>query len=31
MLPKTSTFIKGYNGQAKWMSFVEDDDLQEKK
>ena len=31
MLPKTSTFVKSYNGQTKWMCFlIEDDDLLEK-
>ena len=28
MLPKTSTYVKGYNGQTKLMYFlIEDDDL----
>ena len=31
MLPKTSAYVKGYDGQAKWMYFlIEDDDLLEK-
>ena len=31
MLPKTSTYIKSYDGQIKWMYFLnEDDDLLEK-
>ena len=31
MLPKTSTYVKGYNGQTKWMHFlIEDDDLSKK-
>ena len=31
MLPKTSTYVKRYHGQTKWMSFlIEDDDLLEK-
>ena len=31
MLPKTSTYIKSYDGQTKWMYFlIEDDDLLEK-
>ena len=31
MLPKTSAYVKSYNGQTKWMYFsVEDDDLLEK-
>ena len=31
MLPKTSTFVKSYDGQTKWMYFlIEDDDLLEK-
>ena len=31
MLPKTSAFVKGYDGQAKWMYFlIKDDDLLEK-
>ena len=31
MLPKTSTFVKSYDGQTKWMYFlIEDDDLSEK-
>ena len=31
MLPKTSTYVKSYNGQTKWMYFLtEDDDLVEK-
>ena len=28
MLPKTSAYVKSYNGQTKWMYFLlEDDDL----
>ena len=28
MLPKTSTYVKCYDGQTKWMYFLtEDDDL----
>ena len=28
MLPKTSAYVKSYNGQTKWMYFlIEDDDL----
>ena len=31
MLPKTSAYVKSYDRQTKWMSFlVEDDDLLEK-
>ena len=31
MLPKTSAYIKIYDGQTKWMYFlIEDDDLLEK-
>ena len=32
MLPKTSTYVKSYDGQTKWMHFffIEDDDLLEK-
>ena len=31
MLPKTSTFVKGYDGQTKWTYFlIEDDELLEK-
>ena len=31
MLPKTSTFVKSYDGQTKWMHFlIENDDLLEK-
>ena len=31
MLPKTSAYVKSYDGQAKWMYFLmEDDDLLEK-
>ena len=31
MLPKTSNYIKSYDGQTKWMYFlIEDDDLLEK-
>ena len=28
MLPKTSDYVKNYDGQTKWMYFfIEDDDL----
>ena len=28
MLPKTSTYVKSYDGQIKWMYFlIENDDL----
>ena len=31
MLPKTSTYVKSYDGQTKWMCFlIKDDDLLEK-
>ena len=31
MLPKTSAYIKIYDGQTKWMYFlIKDDDLLEK-
>ena len=31
MLPKTSTFVKYYDGQTKWKYFlIEDDDLLKK-
>ena len=31
MLPKTSIYVKSYDGQTKWMYFlIEDDDLLEK-
>ena len=31
MLPKTSAYIKIYDGKTKWMYFlIEDDDLLEK-
>ena len=31
MLPKSSTYVKSYYGQTKWMYFlIEDDDLLEK-
>ena len=31
MLPKTSAYVKRYDGQTKWMHFlIEDDDLLEK-
>ena len=31
MLPKTSAYVKIYDGQTKWMYFlIEDDDLLEK-
>ena len=30
MLPKTSVYVKSYDGQTKWMSFlIEDGDLLE--
>ena len=31
MLPKTSAYVKSYDGQTKWMYFlIEDDDLLKK-
>ena len=31
MLPKTRAYVKGYDGQTKWMYFfIEDDDFLEK-
>ena len=31
MLPKTSVYVKSYDGQTRWMYFlIEDDDLLEK-
>ena len=31
MLPKTSGYVKSYEGQTKWIYFlIEDDDLLEK-
>ena len=31
MLPKTSTYVKSYDGQTKWMYFfIEDDDILKK-
>ena len=31
MLPKTSAYVKNYDGQIKWMYFlIEHDDLLEK-
>ena len=31
MLPKTSEYVKSYDGQTKWMCFlIENDDLLEK-
>ena len=31
MLPKTTAYVKNYDGQTKWMYFlIEDDDLFEK-
>ena len=31
MLPKTSAYLKSYNGQTKWTYFlIEDNDLLEK-
>ena len=31
MLPKTSGYVKSYDGQTKWMyALIEDDDLLEK-
>ena len=30
MIPKTSTYVKSYDGKTKWMYFlIEDDDLLE--
>ena len=26
MLPKTSAYVKGYDGQTKWMYFLIEDD-----
>ena len=31
MLPKTSTYIKSYDGQTKWMYFLIEDDYLLKK
>ena len=32
MLPKTTAYLKSYDGQTKWMYFlIEDDDLFEKQ
>ena len=31
MVPKTSAYVKSYDGQTRWMHFfIEDDDLLEK-
>ena len=31
MLPKTSTYVKSYDGKTKWMCFlIENEDLLEK-
>ena len=31
MLPKTSVYVKRYDGETKWMHFcIEDDELLEK-
>ena len=31
MLPKTSAYVKSYDGETKWMYFlIKDDDLLEK-
>ena len=31
MLPKTSAYVKSYDGQTKWVYFlIEDDDVLEK-
>ena len=31
MLPKTSAYVRSYDGQIKWMYFlIEDDDVSEK-
>ena len=31
MFPKTRAYVKGYDGQTKWMYFlIEDDDLLER-
>ena len=31
MFPKTNTYVKSYDGQPKWISFlIQDDDLLEK-
>ena len=31
MLPKTSAYVKSYDGETKWMfSLIEDDELLEK-
>ena len=31
MLPKTSAYVKSYDGETKWMHFlIEDDELLEK-
>ena len=31
MLPKTSAYVKSYDGQTKWMYFfIEDDDLEDE-
>ena len=30
MLPKTNAYVKGYDGQTKWMYCLIEDDLLEK-
>ena len=30
MLPKTTAYVKSYDGQTKWMYFLTEDDLLEK-
>ena len=31
MFPKTNTYVKSYDGQPKWISFlIQDDDLLER-
>ena len=30
MLPKTSAYVKCYDGQTKWIFLIEDDDLFKK-
>ena len=31
MLPKTSAYVKSYDGQTKWMCFLSEDDELLKK
>ena len=32
MVPKTSAYVKSYDGQTEWMHFlIEDDELRNKK